>query len=225
MNDTAVSPEPNGDDSPVSAVDLREKMVGTLVSEGTIVSAQVEGAMRRVPRELFAPGVDLEEVYQLYNGVVTKRDKAGTSVSSVSAPQVQAHMLEQAEIAEGMNVLEIGSGGYNAALIKELVGRSGQVTTVDIDKDITDRATRSTPRTTGSRTDVSSTRRTVESQSPDPIRQPLRQVMRPWIGPPGKESDPHVAGPNQEPTNHGFLDGTAGTTLDRMTAIALRRGR
>jgi protein-L-isoaspartate(D-aspartate) O-methyltransferase len=74
--------------------------------------------------------------------VVTKRDEAGTSVSSVSAPQVQAHMLEQAEITEGMNVLEIGSGGYNAALIKELVGASGRVTTVDIDADITDRASR-----------------------------------------------------------------------------------
>lgn len=95
-----------------------------------------------MPRELFAPGVDLDEVYQLYNGVVTKRDDGGTSVSSVSAPQVQAHMLEQAEIAEGMNVLEIGSGGYNAALIKELVGPSGRVTTVDIDPDITDRASR-----------------------------------------------------------------------------------
>jgi protein-L-isoaspartate(D-aspartate) O-methyltransferase len=37
--------------------------------------------------------------------------------------------------------LEIGSGGYNAALLRELVGPSGSVTTVDIDPDVTDRAT------------------------------------------------------------------------------------
>lgn len=143
MNNMAGLPEANSDTAGTgSATGLRRKMVDTLVAEGTIVSAEVEVAMRKVPRELFAPGVDLDEVYQLYNGVVTKRDETGTSVSSVSAPQVQAHMLEQAEIAEGMNVLEIGSGGYNAALIKELVGPSGRVTTVDIDADITDRASR-----------------------------------------------------------------------------------
>ncbi|PRY18632.1 protein-L-isoaspartate(D-aspartate) O-methyltransferase [Pseudosporangium ferrugineum] len=33
-----------------------------------------------------------------------------------------------------------GSGGYNAALLRELVGDAGSVTTVDIDKDVTDRA-------------------------------------------------------------------------------------
>ena len=31
-------------------------------------------------------------------------------------------MLEQAQLAPGMRVLEIGSGGYNAALLAELVG-------------------------------------------------------------------------------------------------------
>ena len=143
MNDMAVSPEANSNAAGSGfAAELRKKMVDTLVAKGTIVSGQVEVAMRKVARELFAPGVDLDEVYHLYNGVVTKRDVTGTSVSSVSAPQVQAHMLEQAEITEGMNVLEIGSGGYNAALIKELVGPSGRVTTVDIDADITDRASR-----------------------------------------------------------------------------------
>ena len=49
-------------------------------------------------------------------------------------------MLEQAGIEPGMRVLEVGSGGYNAALIQEITGANGQVTTVDIDADITDRA-------------------------------------------------------------------------------------
>ncbi|MBE1579530.1 protein-L-isoaspartate(D-aspartate) O-methyltransferase [Amycolatopsis roodepoortensis] len=143
MNDMVKPVEGNNEaDSSERVAHLRTKMVDDLIAEGTIVSAQVEAAMRKVPRERFAPGVDLEEVYQLYNGVVTKRDESGNSVSSVSAPQVQAHMLQQAEITEGMRVLEIGSGGYNAALIAELVGPAGRVTTVDIDQDITDRASR-----------------------------------------------------------------------------------
>jgi protein-L-isoaspartate(D-aspartate) O-methyltransferase len=37
-------------------------------------------------------------------------------------------------------VLEIGSGGYNAALLRELVGPDGEVTTIDIDQEIADRA-------------------------------------------------------------------------------------
>jgi protein-L-isoaspartate(D-aspartate) O-methyltransferase len=51
-------------------------------------------------------------------------------------------MLEQADLHPGMRVLEIGSGGYNAALIAELVGTEGAVTTVDIDPDVVDRARR-----------------------------------------------------------------------------------
>ncbi|MGH3937716.1 MAG: hypothetical protein ACRDTG_03635 [Pseudonocardiaceae bacterium] len=72
--------------------------------EGTIVSAPVEAVMRRVPRELFAPGVSLAEVYHGYTSVVTKRDENGSPISSVSAPHLQAHMLEQAEITVGIRV-------------------------------------------------------------------------------------------------------------------------
>ncbi len=60
--------------------------------------------MRRVPRELFAPGVSLAEVYHGYTSVVTKRDENGSPISSVSAPHLQAHMLEQAEITVGIRV-------------------------------------------------------------------------------------------------------------------------
>jgi protein-L-isoaspartate(D-aspartate) O-methyltransferase len=49
-------------------------------------------------------------------------------------------MLEQARIEPGMNILEIGSGGMNAAYLSEMVGPVGRVTTVDIDDFVTDRA-------------------------------------------------------------------------------------
>jgi protein-L-isoaspartate(D-aspartate) O-methyltransferase len=51
-------------------------------------------------------------------------------------------MLEQAQITPGMRCLEIGSGGYNAALMAELVSPTGAVTTVDIDPYVTERARR-----------------------------------------------------------------------------------
>jgi len=72
--------------------------------------------------------------------VVTKREEHGIALSSVSAPWLQAMMLAQAQLAPGMRVLEIGSGGYNAALLAELVGEEGEVTTVDIDPEVVDRA-------------------------------------------------------------------------------------
>lgn len=139
MTDTTVNDEAASSER---ATQMRNQVVDDLIVEGTIVSAPVEAAMRKVPRELFAPGVNLDEVYHCYTSVVTKRDGNGSALSSVSAPHLQAHMLEQAEITVGMRILEIGSGGYNAALLAELVGPSGQVTTVDIDEDITDRASR-----------------------------------------------------------------------------------
>ncbi|MFV2022484.1 methyltransferase, FxLD system [Micromonospora sp. LOL_023] len=118
---------------------LREFLVRELLAGGSIASSEVEAAFRVVPRHLFAPEVPLERAYA--NDIVrTKRDEHGVTISSVSAPWLQAVMLEQARIGPGMRCLEIGSGGYNAALMAELVGPVGQVTTVDIDADVTGRA-------------------------------------------------------------------------------------
>lgn len=118
---------------------LREELVDKLVAQDTVRSSEVETALRTVPRHLFAPGVPWETAYA-NDTVVTKRDEHGIAISSVSAPWLQAMMLEQAQLSPGMRVLEIGSGGYNAALLTELVGEEGEVTTVDIDSDVVDRA-------------------------------------------------------------------------------------
>ncbi|MCY9784960.1 methyltransferase, FxLD system [Nocardiopsis sp. EMB25] len=129
-----------------SAEDLRNAMVESLKEPdalgGLLLSPRVEQALRAVPRHRFAPEATLEEAYEPFTAVVTKRDEHGISLSSVSAPQVQAMMLEQARIEPGMKVLEVGSGGYNAALMAELVGDSGDVVTVDIDPDVTSRTRR-----------------------------------------------------------------------------------
>ncbi|WP_433869240.1 methyltransferase, FxLD system [Saccharopolyspora sp. CA-218241] len=119
---------------------LREELVGELRDLGALRSSPVEDAFRAVPRHLFVPEVPAAEAYAAEQAVVTKRDDLGVAVSSVSAARIQAFMLEQADIRPGMRVLEIGSGGYNAALIAELVGGSGEVTTLDIDPEVVGRA-------------------------------------------------------------------------------------
>lgn len=134
MTHTSVGPD--------AATRLRNSVVDTLRAEGWISSPEVEAVMRAVPRHEFAPEASLEEAYQPYAAVVTKTDEYGVQLSSVSAPQIQALMLEQAQVRPGMRVLEIGSGGLNAAYLAELVGEGGEVTTVDIDSVVTDRARR-----------------------------------------------------------------------------------
>jgi methyltransferase of ATP-grasp peptide maturase system len=61
----------------------------------------------------------------------------GQPTSSSSAPTLMASMLEALGVETGMRVLEIGTGtGYNAALLSHRLG-AGQVTTVEIDPELT----------------------------------------------------------------------------------------
>ncbi|MCA1644054.1 MAG: methyltransferase, FxLD system [Chloroflexi bacterium] len=114
----------------------RRGLVETLRRDGHLRSARIAEAMQAVPRELFVPGWSLEEIYRPRDAIVTKRID-GASVSSASAPEVVALMLEQLDARPGDHVLEIGAGtGYNAALLAHLVGESGRVVTVDIDEDL-----------------------------------------------------------------------------------------
>jgi protein-L-isoaspartate(D-aspartate) O-methyltransferase len=124
-----------------SAETLRAALVGQLRQQGAIRSDRVAGAFRVVPRHVFVLGGPLERAYA-NDSVVTKRDEQGSALSSVSAPWLQATMLEQAQLGLGMRALEVGSGGFNAALMAELAGQAGEVTTVDIDPEVTGRAAR-----------------------------------------------------------------------------------
>ena len=121
---------------------LRDRVVDELIANGDIVSKRVESVMRQVPRHLFVPEATMEAAYNAFSAVVIKKNTDGGAVSSVSAPQIQAMMLEQASVQPGMRVLEVGSGGLNAAYLAELVGPGGEVTTVDIDPDVTARTER-----------------------------------------------------------------------------------
>ena len=74
----------------------RRALVETLKRDGHLRSPRVAEALLTVPRELFLPGVPLDDVYCSSEAIVTKRVD-GVSVSSASAPEVIALMLEQLE--------------------------------------------------------------------------------------------------------------------------------
>ncbi len=115
---------------------LREGLVRRLWESGVVHDGAVIAALRAVPRELFLPGLELDEAYRDI-AVPTHRDQAGTVVSSCSQPSMVALMLEQLSVQPGQRVLEIGAGtGYNAALLRHLVGPGGRVVSIDLDPDI-----------------------------------------------------------------------------------------
>ncbi|SFC62739.1 methyltransferase, FxLD system [Streptomyces aidingensis] len=126
---------------PPAARRLRQRLADQLLEKEFIRSPAIGSALRVVPRHRFLPEAPLEKAYA-DDSVVTKRDDTGRPLSSVSAPWLQALMLHEAGLAPGHHALEIGSGGYNAALMAEITGPSGSVTTVDIDPYVTGRARR-----------------------------------------------------------------------------------
>jgi protein-L-isoaspartate(D-aspartate) O-methyltransferase len=122
------------------ATALRHTLVDSLLAAGLIQTPAVERAFRAVPRHLFLPGTELPEAYA-DEAIVTKWAADGRPLSSSSQPAIMALMLEQLDVRPGHRVLEIGAGtGYNAALLAELVGPSGQVLTIDVDPDLADQA-------------------------------------------------------------------------------------
>lgn len=121
------------------AAALRTAMAAEL-QDNAFTDPRVGAALRAVPRHLFAPGEPLETAYAADRIIQVKQAAGGLVTSSLSSAHIQAVMLQQAGLEPGMNVLEIGSGGYNGALIQHVVGETGTVVSVDIDTEIVARA-------------------------------------------------------------------------------------
>ncbi|MER6123687.1 methyltransferase, FxLD system [Streptomyces sp. NPDC001795] len=119
---------------------LRNALVDRLRADGHARTPAVETALRTVPRHVFVPDASLEDAYA--NAPVhIKYDTDGTSISCASQPGVVALMLDQLDAQPGERILELGAGtGYNAGLLADLVGKSGHVTTLDIDDDLVEGA-------------------------------------------------------------------------------------
>ena len=120
---------------------LHQAFVDEVARHGDLSDHRIEAAFRAVPRHRFLPGVPLEEAYS--DRVVVTKVEDGIPVSASSQPSFMAVMLKQLGLEPGHRVLEIGTGtGYNAALMAEIVGEAGRVVTVDIDREVVERARR-----------------------------------------------------------------------------------
>jgi protein-L-isoaspartate(D-aspartate) O-methyltransferase len=114
---------------------LRARLVAELRARGALHDRRVAEAFASVPRHVFVPDVPIPDVYADRSIAIKLQD--GVPISSSSQPAIMAEMLEMLALRGGERVLEIGAGsGYNAALLAELVGPSGSVTTLDLDDDL-----------------------------------------------------------------------------------------
>jgi protein-L-isoaspartate(D-aspartate) O-methyltransferase len=137
-------------------VEEKESFVRLLEERlGRALAPQVRHAFLQVPRHLFVQQYyeqqgnslswDLvqatsEKIYR-DEALVTQIDGRGMPSSSTSQPSLMAAQLEALALERGQRVLEIGVGtGYNAALLGQMIGNTGQVISIDIDEDLVERA-------------------------------------------------------------------------------------
>jgi protein-L-isoaspartate O-methyltransferase len=77
-----------------------------------------------------------QNVYSSERALVTRLSETGVPLVSSTDPQVMAVMIRELRPQDGDKVLEVGTGtGYNAAILSEVVGKDGAVTSVDIDEE------------------------------------------------------------------------------------------
>jgi protein-L-isoaspartate(D-aspartate) O-methyltransferase len=116
---------------------MADAMATALREHAGITKPEVTAAFRSVPRHRFVPGTPLNQVYAYDVVIPTHFDDTGMSISSSSAPNIMATMIEQLDVAADMRVLEIGAGtGYNAGLLGHLVGPGGEVVSIDLDRQV-----------------------------------------------------------------------------------------
>jgi len=126
----------------LSFEEKRKNLVTSLKQQGIITSAIVEKAMLKVPREEF---VWPDYRARAYEDSPLPLGKTG---QTISAPHMVALMLEEMELQSEQSVLEIGTGsGYNISLIAEIVGNSGRIITVELDKSLAEFALNNLERT------------------------------------------------------------------------------
>ena len=103
----------------------REELIERLTRWGYLKKPEVIKAFRKVPRHEFVPESIREHSY-------ADQPLSTSYGQTISAPSMIAIMMESLDLDPGQRVLEIGAGsGYNAALIAEIVGRKGEVVTVE----------------------------------------------------------------------------------------------
>ncbi|MCK5458864.1 MAG: protein-L-isoaspartate O-methyltransferase [Thermoplasmatales archaeon] len=112
----------------------REQLVNRLMREVYIKSDNVKKAFLAVPRENFVPEPLKMQAY------VDRPLEIGNG-QTISAPHMIAIMCEALDIKNGQKILEIGAGsGYHAAIVSQIVGKTGHVYTIERFEDLAKRA-------------------------------------------------------------------------------------
>jgi protein-L-isoaspartate(D-aspartate) O-methyltransferase len=108
----------------------REEKVKWLIDEGLLKSEGIIKAMLKVPREDFIPEMYRDYAYREFPFPLPGRE------ATISCPHSYPLFYEALELNEGDKFLEVGAGsGYGAVLAREILGASGKVVTIEIDKD------------------------------------------------------------------------------------------
>ncbi|MFX0151430.1 MAG: protein-L-isoaspartate O-methyltransferase [Candidatus Hodarchaeota archaeon] len=108
----------------------RQKKIKWLKANGFLRSSTIEAAMQKVPREDFVPFFYRDHTYEELPFPLPGKN------STISCPHSYPMFYEALQLAPGQNFLEIGTGsGYGAVLAAEIVGSTGKVTTIEIDRE------------------------------------------------------------------------------------------
>jgi protein-L-isoaspartate(D-aspartate) O-methyltransferase len=106
-------------------VESRKELVKRLKYEGRIKSQVVEKAFIETPREVFIPD-NIKRYAYLDTPLEIGQGQ------TISAPHMVAIMVEALDLKKGQKVLEIGAGsGYHAAIVANIIGKSGHVYTIE----------------------------------------------------------------------------------------------
>lgn len=101
----------------------RSDLINSLKHQG--ISEKTLAAMKKVPRHLFVPSVNMPQAY------VDSPLPIGDA-QTISAPHMVAIMCDLLELEPGQKILEIGTGsGYNAAVMAEITGSKGHIYSVE----------------------------------------------------------------------------------------------
>ena len=104
----------------------KEKLIHELEEGGYLKTKSVKEAFRKVARENFVLPEQKQHAYANYPMPIP----AGQTISQ---PLTVAAMTEALDAKPGMKILEVGSGsGYQAAILSEIVGPKGKITTTEI---------------------------------------------------------------------------------------------
>lgn len=106
----------------------RQLKVSALEAQGLLESERIKAALLKVPREDFIPAEYRDFAYE-----EVPLPLPGTA-ATISCPHSYPLFYEPLGLGLGHRFLEIGTGsGYGAAVAREVVGDTGQVTSIEID--------------------------------------------------------------------------------------------